>query len=61
MSQTANGQLGVGCSPQVEPALPPNISARSGLFGSSHRKNSWVCSSIWVISRGRRAFSPEMS
>ena len=62
MSQTENGQLGEPPRvPQVELALPAKMSARSGFFGSSHRKNSWVSTSNWLSSFGALAFAPAMS
>ena len=48
MSQTENGQLGEPpLIAHVEEALPAKISARSGLFGSSQRKNSCVSALNW--------------
>ncbi len=62
MSQTENGQVGEPpLVPHVEPALPAKSSARSGLFGSSQRKNSCVLTSNWLSSCGLVALSPEMS
>src|SRR5919106_770025 len=59
MSQTEKGQLGEPpLVPHVEPALPPNISARSGFPGSSQRKNSWVFTLNWTSSCGSVAFAP---
>ena len=62
MSHTENGQLGAPPRvPQVEDALPANISARLGFAGSSHRKNSCVSTSNWLSSLGRVALAPAMS
>ena len=62
MSQTENGQLGAPPRvPQVAAALPAKISARSGFFGSSQRKNSWVSTSNWFRSLGCAALRPAMS
>ena len=61
-SQTENGQLGAPpLIAHVELALPANISARSGSFGSSQRKNSCVSTLNSFSSSGSFALRPEMS